>query len=413
MALTDMQIKKLKPKENRFLVTDEKGLVLRVAPSGSKTFYFRYMLKGKPRIMTLGKYPSMSLLDARARLKVERDRIDTGIDPLDAKRKIELNTFTDLFDEFWEKELSAQPAGKERRRLIDKDVLPEWADRPLASITRRDAVLLLDKVKGRGATVTANRLLGVLVRVFNFACERGVLDFSPLSGMRRSKEKPRTRALTDAEIKLVWNNLNTELSDHIPRGILLNQNNIDIYCMTKLALKTILLTGQRPIEVVTMEWSHLEKDFWIIPAALTKTRTENRVPILPMFADVLKQAKQYGSGKKYVFTSSQSNKNHIDRLTLSNAIRRHREQMGIKERFTPHDLRRSMRTKLAELGVNDIIAEQVLGHKLSGIVGVYNRYQYDAEKRQALALWEKRLSEIIQPAPPDKNVIPFKGARHG
>jgi len=231
--------------------------------------------------------------------------------------------------------------------------------------------------------------------------------------MRRSKEKPRTRALTDAEIKLVWNNLNTELSDHIPRGILLNQNNIDIYCMTKLALKTILLTGQRPIEVVTMEWSHLEKDFWIIPAALTKTRTENRVPILPMFADVLKQAKQYGSGKKYVFTSSQSNKNHIDRLTLSNAIRRHREQMGIKERFTPHDLRRSMRTKLAELGVNDIIAEQVLGHKLSGIVGVYNRYQYDAEKRQALALWEKRLSEIIQPAPPDKNVIPFKGARHG
>ena len=109
----------------------------------------------------------------------------------------------------------------------------------------------------------------------------------------------------------------------------------------------------------------------------------------------------------------QSNKNHIDRLTLSNAIRRHREQMGIKERFTPHDLRRSMRTKLAELGVNDIVAEQVLGHKISGIAGVYNRYQYDAEKRQALALWEKRLSEIIQPAPPDKNVIPFKGARHG
>ena len=85
--------------------------------------------------------------------------------------------------------------------------------------------------------------------------------------------------------------------------------------------------------------------------------------------------------------------------------------MEIERAFTPHDLRRTLRTKLAELGVNDIVAERVLGHKLQGMMAIYNQHHYDTEKRQALSLWEQRIKEIIGEAEPDDNVIPFNGRR--
>jgi len=79
--------------------------------------------------------------------------------------------------------------------------------------------------------------------------------------------------------------------------------------------------------------------------------------------------------------------------------------MKIPERFTPHDLRRTLRTKLAEIGISDVIAERVLGHKLQGVLGIYNRHSYDAEKKQALGLWEKRLQEILGLSDAISNVI--------
>jgi integrase len=96
---------------------------------------------------------------------------------------------------------------------------------------------------------------------------------------------------------------------------------------------------------------------------------------------------------------------------LSKAIRRHWAEIGFKENFTPHDLRRSCRTRLAEIGVSDVVAERVLGHKLQGVLGIYNRHPYDAEKREALELWERRLREILGLAEAMSNVIPF-GVRH-
>jgi integrase len=85
--------------------------------------------------------------------------------------------------------------------------------------------------------------------------------------------------------------------------------------------------------------------------------------------------------------------------------------MKIEERFTPHDLRRTLRTRLAELGVSDIVAERVLGHKLQGVLGIYNRHSYDVEKRQALGLWDRRLAEILDLSGPSSNVLQFE-ARH-
>jgi integrase len=346
--------------------------------------------------------------------------VNRGIDPAlkvqqEKRKRQEEPTFKDLLDEFFTLELSKTPSGKARRRLIEKDILPEWTGRKVSSITRRDAVLILDEIRER-APIGANRVHSVLVRMLNFAAERGIIEFSPLGSMRRGRESARARVLTDDEIKALWKALDLDNAD------------VDIYQVSKLAIKAILLSGQRPGEVSSMSWDHIHGDTWIIPADQRKNREENRVPILPMLAEVIERAKPFGSGSGYVFPSPRSSlygfkrpqkakpkedDAPVSRLGLSNAIRRHSKDMGIEERFTPHDLRRTARTRLAELGVSDIVAERVLGHKLQGVLGIYNRHSYDVEKRQALGLWERRLSEILGQTEKQSNVIPLQVKSRG
>jgi integrase len=401
MALTDLTIQKLKPKPKRYEMADGRGLYIRVMPSGTKSWVFRYQFDGAPRRMTLGTYPGISLAQAHERHNIALKELQQGIDPgakaqeEKAKRKA-APTFQDLLDEYWDVELKKSSTGQERRRLVVKDALPRWQNKKATDITRRDAVLLLDKVRLR-APVGANRLQSVLVRMFNFASERGIIEHSPLIGMRRAPEKTRNRVLTDDEIKLLWGALD------------LKNTKIDIYHITKLALKMILLTGQRPGEVCGMTWAEIEGGLWNIPPGRMKNGEANRVPLGPMALEVIETAKIYSSDCDYVFQSSYKPESPISRQAVTRAVSRHWAEMGFTDAFTPHDLRRTLRTRLAELGVNDIVAERVLGHKLQGMMAIYNRHAYDTEKRQALSQWERRLSEIVGTSgPATNNVLPFQ-----
>lgn len=402
MRLTDLQIKNLRPRDKRYEIGDGKGLSIRVKPTGDKSWFFRYMFDRAPRMMTLGEYPGISLAKARKRHGDSMLLVQQGIDPgvkameAKAKRKAAPNV-QNLLDEFWEIELSKTPSGKERKRLVEKDVLSTWGKRKVSTITRRDAVLVLDKVRKR-APITANRLQGVLVRMFNFASERGIIEHSPLTGMRRLHEKPRSRVLNDDEIIILWSALDLE------------NKNIDIYRVSKLALKLILLTGQRPGEICGMAFAEIdfESSFWNIPAGRMKNSEPQRVPLCPMALEIIEQARTYSPNSGNVFRSSYKPEKPITRQALARAVSRHWSEIGMQGAFTPHDLRRTLRTKLAELGVSDIVAERVLGHKLQGMMAVYNRHGYDTEKRQALALWERRLREILGISEPISNVIPFE-----
>lgn len=409
MGLTDLVVRKLAPKKRRYEISDGMGLAIRVMPTGAKSWIFRYQFEGIARRMTLGSYPGISLADVRELHGAAMKDIQRGIDPGEklkaekAKRKA-APTFEDLLDEFWELELSKSPTAKERRRLVEKDALSPWKNKKVVDITRRDAVILLDKVRLR-APIGANRLQGVLVRMFNFAAERGIIEHSPMTGLRRPQEKSRSRVLTDDEIKALWKALDLENKD------------VDIYRVVKLALKLIILTGQRPGEVSGMAWDEIDEAgcFWYIPAGRMKNAEAQRVPLCPMAFGVIKQAKKYSNPDEcdFVFRSSHKPKQPISRQALAKAINRHWSEMKINDgkkiekAFTPHDLRRTLRTKLAELGVSDIVAERILGHKLQGMMAVYNQHDYDVEKRRALQVWELRLQEIIGHSEPKQNVIPF------
>lgn len=407
MVLTDLQVRKLAPQAERYEVLDGNGLYIRVHPSGAKSWVYRYNFEGVPRRYTLGQYPGLTMAEARKKHAAAVADLQRGIDPgakareAKAKRKA-APTFEDLLNEFWDKELGKTPSGPERKRLVEKDALGPWQKRKVADITRRDAVILLDKVRER-APVGANRLQGVLVRMFAFAAERGIIEHSPLVGLRRGRETARKRTLTDKELKALWAALDLE------------NVKIDIYRVTKLAMKLILLTGQRPGEVAGMTFEEIDPEakLWTIPPNRMKNAEPQTVPLCPMALEVIETAKQYGDGTETgpVFRSSHKPDEALTRPAITRAASRHWKEMGAESAFTPHDLRRTVRTRLAEIGVDDIVAEKVLGHKLQGMLAVYNRHAYLKEKRAALQQWETKLGQIVgERAMPD-NVKPFPAGR--
>lgn len=405
MGLTDLQIRKLSPRKSRYELSDASGLYLRVDPTGAKAWVFRYVFDGMRKRMTLGGYPGVTLAMARERHGAALQDIQKGIDPgavaqeAKARRKA-APTFADVVDELWEQELQHKKSGHQTKYLLEANTIPAWGKRKVADIKRRDIVLLLDKIRER-APVVGNRVHGALSRLFNFAAERGVIDDSPCTRIRKLPEKPRKRTLDDAEIKTLWEALNLE------------NKAVDIYRLTKLALKLILLTGQRPGEVAGMTWAEIGEEneagaVWNIPGSRTKNKEPQRVPLCPMALEIIDQARIYSGDSEYVFRSSYKPEQAISRQALTRAVSRHWSEMGIKVAFTPHDLRRTLRTKLAELGVSDIVAERVLGHKFQGMMAVYNRHAYDVEKRQSLMRWEAHLAEIVSESKTHSKVIPFK-----
>lgn len=408
MALNDRQIKNLHHRERRYELSDGGGLYLVVLTTGIKTWVLRYRFDNRARRLYLGQYPAISLSEARQHAAEAKQKVLRGIDPGEIKKQErekakKAPTFSDMLEEFWSRELKEKISGPETKRLLERDCLPTWKHTKVKSITRRDIVILLDKVRDR-APITANRVHGALTRFFNFCAERGVIDDSPCTRIKKTKEKSRDRILTDDEIKILWANL----------------DEIDIWHNTRLAIKFLLVTGQRPGEVVNMTWDEIINDVWTIPAERMKNKEPHSIPLTETALDILESAKGF-QNSKFVFASSYDNgQKPISRPSMGRAILRHlkngnqdrnkvnKKNLGI-EKFTPHDLRRTVRSKLAELGVDDVVAERVLSHKLQGIAAVYNRYDYLSEKRQALEKWERHLRRLVGLEMDKGKVLAFTG----
>ncbi len=387
MALTDLKVKKLTHSDRVFIVADGLDLYIKVNPNGLKTWIYNYTFEGIRHRMTLGTYPNMGLADARKRHADAMNDLKSGINPI-LKQKEErahrktAPTFKQMVDEFWDNVLRYKKAGDATLKLIEKDAVPAWKNRKLASIKRRDIVLLYDEVKDR-APITANRLIGALSRLFRFSVGRGVIDTSPCTFIEKIPEQSRSRVLSDDEIRQLWDALD------------IDNKKIDLFRQTKLALKMILLSGARGGEVAGMRWDEIKQSIWTIPGNRTKNGDDSEIPLTPMMLEIIDRASELSGNKDFVFGSSHRDAPLTVRA-ISKAINRHWSEMGVKTQFTPHDIRRSVRTKLAEIGVDDIVAERLMGHRLQGMMQVYNRHSYINEKRAALLQWETHLKQLLK-----------------
>lgn len=381
--------------DKRYLKMEPGGLGIRVGTE--KVFVWRYYFEGQGRWLTLGTYPTISLTNARKMAGDQRKLLESGVDPGSKKQEekqayADAPTIKNLIQEFSDKKLSKLKSGKATKRLLEKDLLKPWKKRKAASIKPRQIALLLDGVAER-APVTRNRLQTAIQQLFNFAVTRGIIEISPCPKIERVEEKTRDRVLNDDEIVLLWNALDLE-----------NKKTFDAYPLTKLALKMILLTGQRPGEVAGMEKKEITEredgPWWEIPAKRMKGKNAKAhdVPLPPMAIEIIEKAKFYSGKSRFIFRSNFKKDSSITVRAISRAVVRHLAEMMI-EKFTPHDLRRTCRTGLATLKVSDIVAEKILSHSLQGVLGVYNRAAYEPERRSALNLWENYIRELIDPTP--------------
>ena len=382
------------------------GFGMRVLPNGTKKFFYVYSIDGKRRFLNLGIYKDtdhkagITLAEANTRLMKAKCKVRDGIDPLlekDMDRAERLRTpfVADFVDEYINRHAKEHNRSwKEIERALKAEIVPKLGKRRITDIKRRDLVLILDDIKDR-APVMANRVLAYTRKMFSWAVGRDVIEINPFMGMNRpSKEESRVRALSELEIKTLWHNL----------------DNARMGEMVKRCLKLILVTGQRPGEVIGMHRKEIDGDWWEIPPERSKNNVAHRVYLTSL-------AKQLtGDSVGYIFESPTNHGAPYEVRTLTHAIKQnlpHTPESKVEDRlkiphFVPHDLRRTAATRWAEMGTTGELIDRLQNHitkQKQGVGHIYNRYSYDKEKQIALEAWERKLLGIVNDI--ECNVIPI------
>jgi integrase len=393
-ALTDTRLRNLKAKDERYLVWDRNGLGVRVGTTGKKSFVYAYREGNRVRWVTLGTYPALSLVDARLKHAEALKAKGEGRSPADAlldarQQSRDAPTVAWLADYYIERYAKRQKKSwAEDERLLKKDVILRIGRLKAREVKRRDIIELIEDIADRGAPVTANRTLAVLTRMFNFAVERDLLTATPCAGIKRvHREQSRERVLSESELRALCSNLpQAEMTDGV-----------------RLAIYLMLVTGQRRSEVVEAPWAEfdLAARWWTIPASRTKNGRAHRVPLTRTAMVLLRQVKKLSGDSPYLFPSpvtepkgeASTKARPLTVRAITRAVNRNLGLLGAGQ-FTPHDLRRTVASHMASLGVPRLVISKVLNHVEGDITAVYDRHSYDWEKRQALKKWANKLRKL-------------------
>lgn len=381
-----------------------RGFGVRVSYGGRRAFVVRYRAGRRLRRLTIGPYPFKSLADARREARSIIGQAADGEDPAHDKQELlKGETFRDLATSYLELAEKRHRSWKEEKRIVDKDILPVLGFHRLADIRRRDVRELVERIaRKRDAPIMANRTLGVLCRMFNYALDREWVEANPASRIPEpGEEKSRDRVLSDEELCELWAALETLANadeESTDKAVLeLRRAKAWLTSSTAQAFQVQLLTAQRPGEVRMMRWANvdLESGWWTIPSAVAKNARAHRVPLTQPAIDILKRRRELaGDDANFVFENRSGAGSIVHRGKKAASIL----CRGLSFHFRAHDLRRTASTGMAEAGVPRDHIAKVLNHVLGGPAAtrVYDRYGYDKEKRDALERWGWRLQAVVE-----------------
>jgi integrase len=407
MALNDREIAKLETDRRKDLADDQvPGLSLRVTPGGAKTWALRYRVgggrNGRLRRLTLGRYPTVTIAEARKRANRELRKVDAGEDPAAEKMaQRQGETVGDLAKDYLEKHAKVHKRSwKEDDRILNANILPVWKHRKVAELTRRDVRDLIESVAARGAAIMANRTLALVRKMLNFAIAQDWIEANVASLIQKpGAERSRERVLTDDEIRLVWAAAEAE--------------RLGLASLTKLRL----VTAQRGGELAALRWTDVDGDWVTIPAAIAKNGRAHRVFLTKTAQDILDALPRLSD--ELVFPG-RSNRQPLgdakkggQRIAARVLVTLRKRDPKAQFDFRAHDLRRTAATRMAAAGVPQADIAKVLNHVEGGprATQVYDRYSYDREKRIALETWERELVRILEDAPQSGRVVPMARAR--
>jgi integrase len=353
------------------------GFGVRITPKGARSFVLLYRYQGHPRRWTLGRYPAISLADARQMASDALTKLEAGKDPQAAEIEQGATLFADTLERFFTTycdQHNRPSTAAETRRNMSAIFLPPWKNRTLASITRVDVLTITDGLIAKGSPSAARHAHSHARKFFSWCVERGLVEASPMTSLRPPvRAQNRARALSLPELVAVY-----DAAGQIgyPFGTI---------------VRLLILTGQRRGEVTGMEWSELDVTaaLWTIPAVRSKNGRAHALPLAPVALNTIETIPRLS--QRFAFPARGN-----DDATFSGWSKAKREldaMIGISD-WTLHDLRRSMATSLASLGTPPHIVERILNHAggtFAGVAGVYNRFEYADEMREALQHWEHAL----------------------
>jgi integrase len=382
-------------RENYF-DTKTRGLVLRVSTRG-KVWYFTYRRQGPTQWLRLGLYPALGLADARTAALDQRHAVDVERkDPAAERRTLppvpapapHVLTFGDFVPTFLAFQRKRVRTWRANETMLQKYLVPAWEALPLKSITRRHVHEVLDAAEGRGLTVGVNRLQMLISRIFTVALDREAVDAHPAARMiKRCVETPRETTLTDDALRQLWAGL-----DASPGA-------------ASDALRLRLLLGQRGEETAGMQWAELDlaAATWSLPRLRTKTKRPHVVALPPMALALLERRRAARSEQEEdeprVFPGLALNSpQHKALSVLRNGA------------YTWKDARRTVATRLAELGFDETVIGRVLSHAKHSVTGKhYNQHRYVEEIRTALTAWDTELQRILRHEPKTRtNLLPMR-----
>jgi integrase len=413
--LSDQQLRRWIKTGAPLAKADGNGLTFTLSAAGTAAWVLRYRHGGKPRELTLGQYPDVSLKLARQRAGEARAEIQAGADVARERQRkkaesVAAKSFRQLAADYLAKATLAPSTRKQRTQHVNGVICPRLGNVPARDVTTADVVSLIESVGRTKTGNVAELVFTALSEIFKHGLARHAVTTNPCAGVSVAaiigKTEPRRQRLklTEAELRAVLPALPTIGADNA------------------LAVKLLLLTCTRIGELARAEWAHVDFDRaeWFVPDANSKTGKGFTVPLAPAALACFKALQPLACGSRFVLPARQTRRtrNHggaevpFEQRTLNAMLHKLCDALGDKvRRFTPHDLRSTARSHLAALGVNLIVAERCLNHSLGGLVAVYDQHDYMTERRAALETWASFVlaCEAGEPWQRD-NVVPIRAA---
>ncbi|EMG8296535.1 tyrosine-type recombinase/integrase, partial [Escherichia coli] len=376
MPLNDMQIRRAKPEAKAYTLGDGQGLSLLVEPNGSKSWRFRYRYAGKPKMISLGVYPTITLAEARARRDEARKIVAEGKNPSEVRKEQKLalriqseNAFEKIARE-WHQMKSAKWSDGYASDIIEafqNDIFPYVGTRPVGEIKPLELLNVLRKIEKRGALEKMRKVRQRCSEVFRYAIATGRAEFNPAADLSSALEVHKS------------NHFPFLKSDEIPDFL----RALDSYAgsrLVQIATKLLMVTGVRTIELRAALWQEFDLDnaIWEIPAERMKMRRPHLVPLSTQVLGFLNELKSMTGNYRYVFPGRNDPNKPMSEASVNQLIKR----IGYAGKLTGHGFRHTLSTILHENGFNTAWIEMQLAHvDKNTIRGVYNHAQYIEDRK--------------------------------
>lgn len=388
MVLTELMIKRMRPPSSRRIEIADSlapGLVLRVSRAGAKSWSVKYkvpgeggvtstgrMKKGRSHRLTLGTWPAMSLADAPAAAADAGRQAASGVDCRRSRLQYNADSVSAVTATMLKQaKISSAP---NMERVLRLHVMPTLGHKPIRDVTWADVRFLLDDLVAQDKPGTAREVRKHLSRLLSWAADRGLIDVHPMAGRKVSdlQREEAGRSLSLEEARAVY----------IAAG--------DLSYPFGPLYQLLLLTGTRKSDWGESSWTELQGDSLVIPRSRFKSRRDHVVPLSSEAKRIIASLPRWSGPHLF---SSDGGKTPVS--GWSRAKSRLDETSGVKG-YRIHDLRVTVRTYLSALSVAQDVAEAILGHAQGGLVGTYNKHQYEVEKRVALDRWAETLATSFE-----------------